>query len=171
MKEVLLNNGDESISCEVNDLKLSVRFGDDRYYFQYTLRNADSYDGFKDYIQRVYNSYADKNVAFAHINDLLQSDEIDDYVTDRYIKTDPRTEEEIIAYEREASDKVWLMRSCDISRKEPIDDRARPAVERIFNTYDDIPLDGYDLWECGYWNGIMSALRWVLGEEKDFLDT
>ena len=42
--------------------------------------------------------------------------------------------------------------------------------------YHDIPTDrrgriNYTDWECGYWNGIMSALRWVLGDEKDFLDT
>ena len=37
--------------------------------------------------------------------------------------------------------------------------------------YDDIPEDGYDTWERGYWNGIMGALRWVIGLEKNFLDT
>ena len=26
-------------------------------------------------------------------------------------------------------------------------------------------------WEYGYQSGILAALRWVLGEEKDFLDT
>lgn len=40
----------------------------------------------------------------------------------------------------------------------------------ILNAYDDIPDDGYDDWECGYWNGILGAMRWVLGEDRDFLD-
>jgi hypothetical protein len=26
-------------------------------------------------------------------------------------------------------------------------------------------------WNYGYWSGILAALRWVLGDEKDFLDT
>lgn len=30
------------------------------------------------------------------------------------------------------------------------------------------PLDGM---EYEYWEGVMAALRWVLGDERDFLDT
>ena len=26
-------------------------------------------------------------------------------------------------------------------------------------------------WDYGYWCGILSALRWVMGEDKDMLDT
>ena len=26
-------------------------------------------------------------------------------------------------------------------------------------------------WEYGYWSGILAALRWVMGDEKDMLDT
>lgn len=26
-------------------------------------------------------------------------------------------------------------------------------------------------WDYGYWSGILAALRWVMGDEKDFLDT
>lgn len=81
-----------------------------------------------------------------------------------------RTEKEVIAYQDEAFDKVWLMRThpCD---HPDIEAKRRAAIDRIFETYDDIPEDGYTDWECGYWNGILGALRWVLGEEKDFLDT
>lgn len=71
----------------------------------------------------------------------------------------------------EAFDKVWLMRNCCIASKEPVHEVSRSGMERILNYYDDIPEKGYDDWECGYWNGILGALRWVLGNEKDFLDT
>lgn len=81
-----------------------------------------------------------------------------------------RRKKEIIEYLDEAFDKVWLMRShkCDIPE---IEARRKENVTRILETYNDIPTEGYSRWECGYWNGILGALRWVLGDEKDFLDT
>ena len=82
-----------------------------------------------------------------------------------------RSEQELIDYEKEAFDKVWLMRThpCDIP---DVEVRRQAAVERILNTYDDIPEEGYDDWSCGFWNGVMATCRWALGdEEKDNLDT
>lgn len=81
-----------------------------------------------------------------------------------------RNEDEIVAYMKEASDKSWLShtRPCDIPHIEK--ERLR-NVERILNEHGDIPEDGYTEWECGYWNGIMGALRWVMGDDKNFLDT
>ena len=82
-----------------------------------------------------------------------------------------RSEQELIDYEKEADDKVWLMRTSPCDNPE-IEARRQVAAERILATYDDIPEEGYNDWECGYWNGIMATLRWVLGdEEKDNLDT
>ena len=74
-------------------------------------------------------------------------------------------------YLKEAEDKVWLMRTspCDNS---DIESRRQNAINRIMTTYNDIPEEGYDDWSCGYWNGVMSTLRWVLGDrEKNNLDT
>ena len=87
------------------------------------------------------------------------------------MENDIRSEKEIQDYLTEADDKVWLMRNYDIAHKLPKHEVGRPAIDRILSTYDDIPKTGYDTWECGYWNGIMGALRWVLGDEKNFLDT
>ena len=81
------------------------------------------------------------------------------------------SKKDLITYLKEAEDKVWLMRTspCDDSN---IETRRQAAVERILATYNDIPEEGYNDWECGYWNGVMAILRWVLGdEEKDNLDT
>lgn len=82
-----------------------------------------------------------------------------------------RSYTEIIDYMDEAFDKAWLMRNCDISAKEPFREVNRKEVEFVLNTYDDIPEEGYSDWECGYWNGILGALQWVLGNEKNFLDS
>lgn len=82
-----------------------------------------------------------------------------------------RSSKELIAYLKEADDKVWFMRthSCEDPK---IETERQAAVERILSIYNDIPEKGYDNWECGYWNGVMATLRWVLGdEEKDNLDT
>lgn len=51
-----------------------------------------------------------------------------------------------------------------------IEEARLQAIERIEKEYPEV-LNGFDDWECGYWNGIMGALRWVMGDEKDFLDS
>lgn len=87
-----------------------------------------------------------------------------------YFADAKRTDSDIVAYEKEAYDKVWLMRTHTADN--PSVEGARLAnVERILESYDDIPEDGYSEWECGYWNGVMGALRWLMGDEKHFLDT
>ena len=82
----------------------------------------------------------------------------------------PRSENDILNYMHEAMDKAWLCRSRP-SDDANIENTREENVARIRNSYPDIPEDKYTNWEDGYWNGVMSALRWVLGEEKDFLDT
>lgn len=81
-----------------------------------------------------------------------------------------RRVKEIKEYMDETFDKVWLMRThpCDISS---IEKERVKNVQRILETYPDIPEDEYTNWESGYWNGILGALRWVLGDEKNDLDT
>ena len=81
-----------------------------------------------------------------------------------------RTEEEIIKYMDEAFDKVWYMRSrpCDIP---DIEKGRLKSIKRVEKEYPEVKK-GFDDWECGFWNGVLGTLRWVLGEEeKDMLDT
>ena len=81
-----------------------------------------------------------------------------------------RTEEEIIKYLGEALDKVWYMRSrpCDIP---DIEKGRLKSIKRVEKEYPEVKK-GFDDWECGFWNGVLGTLRWVLGdEEKDNLDT
>lgn len=76
---------------------------------------------------------------------------------------------EIQEYETEAFDKVWYMRSHP-SEHPTIEENRLKAIERIEKEYPEV-LNGFSDWDCGYWNGVMGALRWVMGDEKDFLDT
>lgn len=172
MKEVIIDDINGRITCEVEDMKLFVRFDDDGCRFSYPLRKNESYEEFKNYLIDIYESNRDKNLALCIINDTLQSDEMNRYVyfDDRLLVYDPRTEDEIDVRLNEAWDKVWLMRShhCDNPK---IEESRLRGVERILSTYDDIPEDGYDDWECGYWNGVLGTLRWVLGEDEGLLDT
>lgn len=80
-----------------------------------------------------------------------------------------RKERQILKYLEEAEAKVWYMRSrpCDIPE---IEKGRLKAIEKVEKKYPEV-LEGFDDWECGYWNGIMGALRYVLGEDKDMLDT
>lgn len=81
-----------------------------------------------------------------------------------------RTEEEIIKYMDEAFDKVWYMRSrpCDIP---DIEKGRLKSIKIVEKEYPEVKK-GFDDWECGFLNGVLGTLRWVLGEEeKDNLDT
>jgi hypothetical protein len=48
---------------------------------------------------------------------------------------------------------------------------AGPGRERVEKTYGAEDLGPYDAFDLGMLNGKLSALRWVLGSEWDFLDT
>lgn len=128
-----------------------------------------------DYVANELENALSNCVDMDDTNDELQAFFGDDgakYLEDypEYVQ-EMRTEEEICTYMDEAFDKVWLMRTHPVKNHPDIEKRRLEAIERILNTYDDIPEEGFTDWECGYWNGILGALRWVLGDEKDFLDT
>jgi len=43
--------------------------------------------------------------------------------------------------------------------------------KRVVQTYGLENLGAYSEWESGYLHGHLSALRWVMGDEWNFLDT
>lgn len=103
------------------------------------------------------------NIEEKSIEDILDDGE-------EWVEPPMRTEEEIIEYLGEALDKVWYMRSrpCDNPK---IEKGRLKAIKRIVKQYPEVK-DGFDTWDCGFWNGVLGTLRWVLGEEeKDMLDT
>lgn len=93
-----------------------------------------------------------------------------------------RKRKEIDEYMGEAFDIVWLIRTLVILSEGQLDDtppdiinEAKKNVARVCKTLniesEEELLTRFDDWEYGYWSGILAALRWVTGEEKDMLDT
>lgn len=172
MDEVILVVGDRWLMCSLQGVKAVFTDSDDpKFHYVLTLRNPSDYKTLKNRIIGEYEQYKDCNEGFYAAIELLWTDQLDDLtVDDGYCYKDIRTRVEICKYMEEACDKVWLMRTRPCEDQQ-IEGRRLDAIDRIFSTYNDIPDEGYTDWECGYWNGILGALRWVLGDEKDFLDT
>lgn len=174
MKDILLRHRDNWIECELDGDTLTYTYSDEpTFHVVLKLKDAESYAGLKCMIRELYESFEDSDEGYGAVSDFLQSYEMDKFLKEgsSYCYSDLRTREEIEKYEKEACDKVWLMRSYDIKHGKAMDSVAIPGINRIMSAYSDIPRDGYSDWYCGYWNGIMGALRWVLGDEKDYLDT
>jgi hypothetical protein len=94
--------------------------------------------------------------------------------------SDPiRNMEDMLIAEEEFSDKVWynrhqlLISSSRLKKNTPPDiiKGALSAAKKIEKKYGKKKLGPFDDFEWGMVNGKLSALRWVLGEDWDMLDT
>jgi hypothetical protein len=128
--------------------------------------------------------------------DMLQSEELDAFkgFQDFAADFEPRSRSEILAMEHELVDKIWYDRH--MLRQQLIDEGkitlvkelpggcykpqlikseiwngARKAASRVRKQYGLKNLGPYDKFEWGMLNGKLSALRWVLGDDWDSLDT
>ena len=85
-----------------------------------------------------------------------------------------RSLEEIQQAEHEMFDRVWYSRHKILNdencKESPYIDGERQAILNIEKKYGKETLI-VDDWTVAEWNGKLSALRWVLGDEWDFLDT
>lgn len=105
----------------------------------------------------------------AHLGDTFfqEQDEVDALVGFE----EPRTLEEIAEAEQEFFDRVWYVRRVVHSYNEDV---SYPELEAKYGR-DELwtPIgNGQDqAWQYGFISGKLSALRWVLGSEWDFLDT
>lgn len=170
MNDILFECDGIRIECEIEGRKLTYTYSDDpKCHHVETLVNDDAYTVLKRDMREYEN---DPNAEFDTAWYFLETQVCDRYFVSgkSYVYHDLREREEILDYHKEAEDKVWLMRSRPCCHPE-IEEQRLAGVERVLRTYDDIPNDGYTDWECGYWNGIMGALRWVMGDDKDYLDT
>lgn len=135
--------------------------------------------------------FADDRSRYIYGEDGLKSI-LEDYFGDEFVELseeteflqeEPRTFAEILEAEQEFFDKVWYVRSVIRSEEDvanlPDDIRegmlaARAKVEAKYcrkELWKPIGRGHDKAWEYGYINGKLSALRWVLGSEWDFLDT
>lgn len=170
MTDILFESNGMRVECEIDGLKLTYTYSDDpKWHHVETLVDEKAYDRLKrDMREYERNSEVDFDTAWY----FLETEVCNHYFVNGagYIYSDLRARDEIHTYLNEAEDKVWFMRSRPCKYPE-IEEARLAGIERVLRTYTDIPNDGYTDWECGYWNGIMGALRWVLGNDKDFLDT
>ena len=91
-----------------------------------------------------------------------------------------RSQSEILEAEQEFFDRVWFERHHMFRERYEAGDKGRATesiyqmaietAERVKSERPDIRLCESDF-EWGMWNGKLSALRWVLGSDWDFLDT
>jgi hypothetical protein len=92
-----------------------------------------------------------------------------------------RTTAEILAAENEFFDKIWYVRKLILQEKiadgrhTPLDPKLeegmRAGMRAVEQKYGPDNVGPCGDWEWGFVNGKLSALRWVLGEDWDFLDT
>jgi Restriction endonuclease len=92
-----------------------------------------------------------------------------------------RTVSQILEAEQEFFDKVWYVRklileeAIEDGRHEPlqpdIERMMHEAMRRVEEKRGRENLGPWDDWHWGYVHGHLSALRWVLGDDWDFLDT
>lgn len=102
--------------------------------------------------------------------------EFDELLEEFDLREEPRSYEEIRAAEQEMFDRIWYERSLSHEHDEGVDPEelrhiAGPGRARVEEAYGRDNLGPYTHFEWGVLNGKMSALRWVLGAEWDFLDT
>lgn len=112
-------------------------------------------------------------------------DEFGDYleqlIAEMYFPDDLRGLDEILAAEKEMFDRIWHDRSMfheqqllDEGKQEELEHLRRvagPGRSRVENTYGVDNLWPYGKFEWGMLNGKLSALRWVLGDDWDMLET
>ena len=109
-------------------------------------------------------------------------EEIQELFEETDFQEEPRRLDQIVAAETELFDRIWYHRSLqhdyrledqgDVEELERNRVIAGPGRSRVEETYTEPGhLGPYTDFELGMLNGKMSALRWVLGSEWDFLDT
>jgi len=101
--------------------------------------------------------------------------EFDELLEEFDFREEPRNYDEIREAEEELFDRIWYERS--LSHEMDTDDvdallrLAGPGRARVEPKYGVESLGPYNDFDWGMLNGKLSALRWVLGAEWDFLDT
>lgn len=147
--------------------------------YHFIIKDINEYDEFK--INLTYFLEGCSNVAAAQ-DEFEKLDEFLYEYLDNYpeYESEMRTEKEIGEYMSEAFDRVWLVRKqnlfCNmLMGSETINadilGGCNKAIDGVCKKYNIDFQEPVSDWDYGYWSGILATLRWVMGEEKDFLDT
>lgn len=103
------------------------------------------------------------------------SEEYEELIDEFDYQEVPRKLSEILSSEQEFFDRIWYNRSLGhelmAHDQEAHSQIAGPGRARVEAAYGLDSLGPYSDFEWGMLNGKLSALRWVLGSEWDFLDT
>ena len=153
--------------------------------YHFIMKDDVCYNQFKEFLVDWFDACETWDDVEVMYNKLLDGD-IDEWVDDYPEQEWPqmRTEEEIVEYMDEAFDRVWLVRAKNalydvafrrangktIAQLKQLTDRLE-AVERVCKKRNIDFNEPVSDWDYGYWSGILAALRWVCGDDKDFLDT
>ena len=150
--------------------------------WHFLLREADKYNEVKSTLHELICGIDNPPEVYDTLVEYFSSDDMYEYLDDEpeYEEPPMRTEEEIHEYMDEAFDRVWLVRKQNMfvnmlegteSIQADILDGCLKAIDRVCDKYNIDFKEPVSDWDYGYWSGILAALRWVMGDEKDFLDT
>ncbi|MFH7600013.1 PIN domain-containing protein [Streptomyces racemochromogenes] len=118
----------------------------------------------------------------AVLGEKLGSDYLEEAEDVEFIQSETVTRSlvEILAAHEEYFEKIWygrsIMRDTEDGRIHPgtsesLERTILAARRRIEEKYGSESLPPVDDWEWGFMHGKLSALRWIMGDEWDFLDT
>ncbi|WP_297537901.1 PIN domain-containing protein [Amycolatopsis sp.] len=123
----------------------------------------------------------DPDSLFAFLVDLFGEEFTEIAEETAAVQQEPRTLPEILEAEQEFFDKIWYVRKLiheekvEEGERESLSpegaDRVRVSMRAIEERYGAENVGPWDDWGWGFVHGKLSALRWVLGDDWDFLDT
>ncbi|MCI2254095.1 hypothetical protein L2D08_06930 [Domibacillus sp. PGB-M46] len=140
-------------------------------------------------IEEQLSFFAKRDLQYKHMADTLErlekfmeftNKQGEESGEDDYEPFEVRTNDMISEIIEELFDKIWHERHLVLKYKvenglDTVDPKiwadALAAAKRVQEKYGRENLGPYDDFEWGMLNGKLSALRWVLGDEWDFLDT
>lgn len=112
--------------------------------------------------------------------DVEQMEELHESDDEEFYKDEPRSIDEIVDAVGVFLDKIWFDRHLSLRYRietgmETVDPEiwkgALNSAQRVIDKYGEENLGPYSDFEWGMLNGKLSALRWVLGDDWDMLDT
>lgn len=166
-----------------------VEFPDNAYAFvtsnssDFSKENGDKRLPHQDLESAFANDGSSYALAFDGLAATLQEhfgEELTEMLEESDFEENPRLLEEIVSSENELFDRIWYQRSLAHIAKLKAESNAHgldmlmevagPPLKLVEEKYGDT-LGPYSDYQWGMLEGKLSALRWVLGAEWDFLDT